>query len=194
MEDKVNAAAVVCSCGHSLAVHHHAKSCTAQDERFRFCRCELFREARSIARQLNEEEEIQVMAKEKGRKVVLFEVTSKKADELLAKDNQTNTAIFYRVLVAKGEAMTRAAIYEASKSKCESGAAWERLGNQTHDTLARLRKGGFVKRIETREAVAAKPKVERKQRTAKPKKVAAKKPNSSPPDVTDKDIPMEATA
>jgi hypothetical protein len=117
-----------------------------------------------------------VMAKEKGRKVVLFEVTAKKADELLDKKNATNAAIFYRVLVAADKPLTRTAIYEASKSKCESAAAWERLGNQTHDTLARLRKSGFVKRIETREEVkstsAQNPKrartKERKPRAAKP--------------------------
>jgi len=96
--------------------------------------------------------------RKQGRKVVLFEVTSKKADELLDKKNATNAAIFYRVLAAAEKPMERLAIYKASESKCESGAAWERLGHQTHDTLARLRKAGFVKRIETREAVEAKAK------------------------------------
>jgi len=119
------------------------------------------------------------MAKEKGRKLVLFEVTAKDGKELLDKDNQTNAAIFYRVLVAKGEAMQRTAIYEAAKSKCESVAAWERLGHQTHDTLARLRKSGHVKRIETREEVKAEkksraPRKAKKQNGAKD--TAAAKP------------------
>lgn len=96
------------------------------------------------------------MAKIKqGRKLVVFEATAKNADELLDKKNMTNAAIFYRVIVAADKPLTRAAIYKASESKCESGAAWERLGHQTHDTLARLRKAGFVKRTETREAVNA---------------------------------------
>jgi len=129
------------------------------------------------------------MAKEKkGRKVVLFEVTSKDGKELLDKANTSNAAIFYRVLVAKGEAMQRLAIYEASKSKCESGAAWERLGHQTHDTLARLRKAGFVKRIETREAVAP-------AKREKKAKVKTNGKQSAAPDVRDSDIPQnEATA
>ncbi len=95
------------------------------------------------------------MAKQKklGRKIVLFEVTAKDGKEMLEKDNTSAAALFYRVLVAKGEAMQRVAIYEATKTKCESQAAFERLGNQTHDTLARLRKAGLVKRVETREAV-----------------------------------------
>ena len=186
---------MICACGHLAVTHHHGKSCTAllSDGGFKFCKCMLFREARSIARQLNDEEETTIMAKQ-GKKLVLFEVTSKKADELLAKDNQANAAIFYRVLVAKEAPMKREAIYEASKSKCESAAAWERLGNQTHDTLARLRKAGFVKRIETREAVVEKtkkPKSARKPRAAKKSKANGAEKH----DVSEKDIPQnEATA
>jgi len=158
---------------------------------------------------LNTEGETTVMAKVKqGRKLVLFEVTSKNAEELLDKKNTTNAAIFYRVLASAEKAMQRLAIYEASKSKCESGAAWERLGNQTHDTLARLKKAGFVKRIETREEVkatlrAAKParapkaKAERPARTRKPR-TAKSKPNDSAgerDDLSDSDVPQnEATA
>jgi hypothetical protein len=145
----------------------------------RFCKCEQFREARSVTKNFNEEE--QIMAKvEKGKKVVLFEVTSKKADELLDKKNETNAAIFYRVLVAADKPMTRVAIYEASKSKCESAAAWERLGHQTHDTLARLRKLGFVKRIETREEIKAKPAM---KAAAKPRAPRKPKPAQQAPQV-----------
>lgn len=170
---------MICRCGHSVDVHSHGKSCTHSyfnGFQIKFCKCELFALAKDGSKQLNSDEqgEQNVMAKEKkGKKVVLFEVTSKNGDEMLAKENMSNAAIFYRVLVAKGEAMTRVAIYEASKSKCESQAAYERLGDQTHDTLARLRKAGLVKRIETREEVkaTAKPRAARKPRAAKKRAV-----------------------
>lgn len=110
-----------------------------------------------------------------GRKLVVFEATSKNADELLDKKNTTNAAIFYRVIAAAEKPLTRLAIYKASESKCESGAAWERLGNQTHDTLARLKKGGFVKRTETREALDAALR-ERKQNGAAKHARAPRKP------------------
>lgn len=183
----------LCRCGHTLREHHHAKSCTAYSDaaRLKFCKCEQFVLARStadIGGISTEEGESTVMAKVKqGKKIVLFEVTSKNAEELLDKKNTTNAAIFYRILAAAEKPMQRLAIYEASKSKCESGAAWERLGNQTHDTLARLKKAGFVKRTETREEVKAKPAREKKpngppkaKRVRKPRQSkAAAKPNGS---------------
>jgi hypothetical protein len=152
---------VICKCGHDARLHHHSKSCTGyiDEVRLKFCSCSELRESN-----LTTEEGV-LMAKQKlGKKIVLFEVTDKNADDLLEKGNTTNAAIFYRVLAAKAEAMTRLAIYEASESKCESKAAWERLGNQTHDTLARLRKEGFVKRTETRE------KIEPAAKKARPKR------------------------
>lgn len=185
----------LCACGHPLSVHHRAKSCTATDANLKFCRCEQFHISKRAVKSMNADEaegEVIVMAKQ-GRKVVLFEVTSKKADELLDKSNTTNAAIFYRVLVAADKAMTRQAIYEASKTKCESGAAWERLGNQTHDTLARLRKAGFVKRTETREEVKTAAQKERPKRAAK--KAKANGSASKAADVSDADIPRsEASA
>src|SRR6266850_4024604 len=160
---------MICKCGHVDSMHHHAKSCTATDEHLKFCKCDEFR-ASNLTQQ---EGELVANKQKQGRKLVVFEATSKNADELLDKKNTTNAAIFYRVIAAAEKPLTRLAIYKASESKCESGAAWERLGHQTHDTLARLKKAGFVKRIETREEVkpngTAKPKRIRKTRAARPK-------------------------
>lgn len=116
------------------------------------------------------------MAKQKqGRKLVVFEATSKNADALLDKKNTTNAAIFYRVIAAAEKPLTRLAIYKASESKCESNAAWERLGHQTHDTLARLKKAGFVKRTETREEVKQNGAAPAKKRVRKSRAVSQKK-------------------
>ena len=181
---------MLCKCGHSDTLHHHGKSCTGYDDqsRFKFCRCEQFVMARSqdVEVYTNEKGEQTVMAKvKKGRKIVLFEVTAKDGKDMLDKENTSAAALFYRVLVAKGEAMSRVAIYEATKSKCESAAAWERLGHQTHDTLARLRKAGLVKRIETREEVKESVKAASKANGSTKTAKRERKPRKSAPKTND---------
>jgi hypothetical protein len=166
----------VCKCGHARDLHHHDHSCTGIEDlgRLKFCKCDEFR-ASNLTQQ---EGELVAKKQKQGRKLVLFEATSKNADELLDKKNMTNAAIFYRVIAASEKPLTRIAIYKASESKCESGAAWERLGHQTHDTLARLKKAGFVKRIETREEAA--PRAAKANGAAKPKRVRKPRRTDTP--------------
>lgn len=125
--------------------------------------------------------------------VVRYEPTEKDGKELLAKDNMSQAAVMYRALAAAKGPLTVKETYAACEGKCESGAAYERLGKNLNSSLFALRKAGFVKKSEKREEQEPKaaPKKARKPRAAKKSKANGAEKH----DVSDSDIPQnEATA
>lgn len=157
----------LCRCSHEEALHHHRKSCTATDDKLKFCKCDEFRE-------VNQKGEAE-MAKEKKVRMLLvvrYEPTVKDGAGLLAKDNLSQTAVMYRALVSAKEPLTVKETYAACEGKCESGAAYERLGKNLNSSLFSLRKAGFVKKSEKREEQAEQPrKAKPNSSTPKPKRV-----------------------
>lgn len=104
--------------------------------------------------------------------VVRYEPTAKEAKELLAKDNTSQNAVMYRALESAKGPLTVKETYAACEGKCESGAAYERLGKNLNSSLFALRKAGFVKKSEKREEQPDLP---------KKAKSASAKPNGSAP-------------
>jgi hypothetical protein len=137
--------------------------------------------------------------------VVRYEPTAKDGKELLSKDNLSQNAVMYRALEAAKGPLTVKETYAACEGKCESGAAYERLGKNLNSSLFALRKAGFVKKSEKREEQPDLPKREKKAKVAtaakpkSPRKPRAKKATHPAEDVdrwrADENLPAEeATA
>jgi hypothetical protein len=161
-----------------------------------FCKCEEFRENIKGENEMPKENKVRTLL------VVRYEPTAKDGKELLAKDNMSQAAVMYRALEAAKGPLTVKETYAACEGKCESGAAYERLGKNLNSSLFALRKAGFVKKSEKREeqpdlpkkAKPAKPASEKKARKPRAKKSKANGATQHA-DVSDSDIPQnEATA
>lgn len=124
------------------------------------------------------------MAKEKTKRVVKYEVTSKDGKELLAKENTSQAAAMYRALAAADKPLSIAECYAKCEGKMENGAAWERLGKNLNSTLFALRKTGYVKRLEERIAIVKKAKAAKR----------ARKPRASKPESSSRSDAKEAAA
>jgi hypothetical protein len=166
--EKIISLDALCRCGHLAKMHLHGKSCGAELDNFKFCKCEQFREATSSQIQTGDET---MAKKDNTRLVVRYEPTAKEGKELLAKDNTSQAAVMYRALASAKGPLTVKETYAACEGKCESGAAYERLSKNLNSTLFALRKAGYVKKQERREELAAKPRSAKANGAPKAKRV-----------------------